>query len=80
MSASLVRLRDLRMLFIFATLARRGTSGADDPDPVVPLRKDYQKEAPSCRVPDDEGALLLLAVGGVGQHLCMGLILMQAPS
>jgi hypothetical protein len=46
-STSLVRLRALRVLFIFATLARRGVSGADDPDSVVRLREDYQKEAPS---------------------------------
>jgi hypothetical protein len=41
----MVRLRDLRVFFIFATLARRGVSGADDTDPVVRLRKDYQKKA-----------------------------------
>src|SRR6266446_1850881 len=69
MSTSLVRLRDLRVLFIFATLARRGVSGADDPDSVVRLREDYQKEVPFCRMPDDERALLLLAMGGVRQHL-----------
>jgi hypothetical protein len=46
MSTSLVRLPDLRVLFIFATLARRGVSGADDPDSVVRLREDYQKEVP----------------------------------
>jgi len=69
MSTSLVRLRDLGVLFIFATLARRGLSGADDSELVAGLRKDYQKEPPSCRMTEDDRAVLLVAVGRVGQYL-----------
>ena len=69
MSTSLVRRRDLRVFFIFATLAHRDLSGADITDPVVRLRKDYQKEAPPCRMTEDERAYLMLAVGRIGQHL-----------
>jgi len=52
------------VLFIFSTLARRGISGADDPDTVVRLREGYHKETPSIRMPEDERAVLLVAVAG----------------
>ena len=73
MSTPSVPLRALRVFFIFATLARRGVSGADDPDPLLRLREDYQKKAPSGRMPDDERALLLLAVGRIRQDLGQGI-------
>jgi hypothetical protein len=63
MSTSLLRPRFLRVLFIFATLARRGVSGADNPDSIDRLREDYQKEASYGRMPDHERTLLLLTVG-----------------